>query len=161
MFFFNAKGRVQRGKKFGLWKNFSVTKATDLKTIFFEKMKKHVLIVFKNKIFYFFIFISLFLTFFTSLPSTQTIKVIGLILFSISWIWKIGLYTFISNLDLDVVYTACLYSLQYYLVFSLIIHSYFYLTFMIRIYDFQFQFQFWMKLIKSMDTPKHRSQEKL
>lgn len=46
----------------------------------------------KNKILYIFFF-TLFSAFFSTLPSTQTIKVIILIFFPIGWPWKIGLWT--------------------------------------------------------------------
>ena len=53
----------------------------------------------KAKIFFSF-FDPLVGIFFSTLPSTQTIKVIGLISFSLSWPWKIGLWICISTLYL-------------------------------------------------------------
>ena len=52
--------------------------------------------IFWTKIF-FFHFSDLFFAFFSALSSTQTIKVIGLIFFSMSWHWQIGLCTCIST----------------------------------------------------------------
>ena len=43
-------------------------------------------------------FCTLFQAFFSTIPSTQTKKIIGL--FSFSWQWKIGLWTYISALYL-------------------------------------------------------------
>ena len=49
---------------------------------------------------YFHIFLTLFLAFFSTLPSTQTFQDIGLIFFFNELPWKIGLWTYISTLYL-------------------------------------------------------------
>ena len=56
--------------------------------------------LFKTKKNIFFHFSDPFLAIFSTLPSTQTIKVSGLISFSLSWPWQIGQRTCISTLYL-------------------------------------------------------------
>ena len=93
-------------KKSKIAHNFVLTKATDLTTILLKSpWKMHIetcvtldICLKQNKIFFSF-FWPFFRHFFT-LPSAQTIKVIGLFFFSFSWPWKIGLWTCISTLYL-------------------------------------------------------------
>ena len=83
-------------------KNF-VTKATNLKIKFLKSPWKmnletcHDICLKKQKKI---TFCYPFLAFFSTFPSAKTIKVIGLIFFSMSWPWKIGLWTCILTLYL-------------------------------------------------------------
>ena len=74
------------------------------KNFIFEKPLKngcknmcHTLIFVLNQKKIFFTFFLPFFAFFSTLPKTQTIKVINLVFFSMSWPWKIGLWTCIST----------------------------------------------------------------
>ena len=74
-----------------------MTKATDLKTIFLKPLKNecrnmcNTLIFVSNKPNIFSIFYIFFI--FSTLPINLTIKFSNLFFFSMSWIWKIGLWT--------------------------------------------------------------------
>ena len=89
---------TERKKNSKIAQNLFVIKSTDLKTTFpkipWKWMFKHVVqldILSKIKIKNFPTFLSLHLIFFSKIPSTQTMKVSGLIFNSVNKPWKIGL----------------------------------------------------------------------